>query len=53
MFCQLDSRDNLDEFFDNYNEMVCAIYSADDFYRCYKNIGKRVHNKGEHIYNHD
>jgi type I restriction enzyme R subunit len=39
------TRDKLDEFIDDYNDMFGANYSTDNFYGYYKDIGKRVRNK--------
>lgn len=36
------SRDRLDAFIDDYNEMYGSNYSTDSFYEYYKDIGKRV-----------
>ncbi|PCI44775.1 MAG: deoxyribonuclease HsdR [Alphaproteobacteria bacterium] len=39
------SREKLDEFIDDYNQMYGCNYSTDNFYGYYKDIGKRVKNR--------
>ncbi len=39
------SREKLDDYINDYNEMYGANYSTDNFYNYYKDIGKRVKNR--------
>jgi len=39
------SREKLDDYIDDYNEMFGANFSTDNFYGYYKDVGKRVKNR--------